>query len=137
MNGATSAVEILSSRILIHPRDYDRSVSFYRDVIGLQPMREFGQGAGRGIVFFLGGGHLEITGRADVTPSEATELWLQVRDAASIEATLREASVPIAEAATKKPWGLVELRALDPDGLTLIFVEVPADHPLRQDTRSL
>jgi hypothetical protein len=23
----------------------------------------------------------------------------------------------------------------DPDGITLIFVEVPGDHPLRRDTR--
>ncbi len=130
-------MEILSSRFLIHPRSYERSVAFYREVIGLQPMREFGQEAGRGIVFFLGGGHLEITGRTNSSPSEATELWLQVRDVRTAEAKLRDAGVPITEGATKKPWGLVELRALDPDGLTLIFVEVPADHPLRRDARSL
>lgn len=130
-------MEILSSRFLIHPSDYERSLAFYREVIGLQPMREFGQGADRGIVFFLGGGHLEITGRTDASPSAATELWLQVRDAGSTEAELRKAGVLITEAAVKKPWGLIELRALDPDGLSLIFVEVPADHPLRQDARSL
>ncbi|HKK52600.1 MAG TPA: VOC family protein, partial [Myxococcota bacterium] len=37
---------------------------------------------------------------------------------------------------TRKPWGLVELRAEDPDGLRLVFVEVPPDHPLRRDQRS-
>jgi hypothetical protein len=27
------------------------------------------------------------------------------------------------------------MHVTDPDGLTLIFVEVPEDHPLRRDTR--
>ncbi|HEY0227732.1 MAG TPA: VOC family protein, partial [Mycobacterium sp.] len=31
--------------------------------------------------------------------------------------------------------GLKEMHVTDPDGLTLIFVEVPGDHPLRRDTR--
>jgi len=32
--------------------------------------------------------------------------------------------------------GLIEMRAEDPDGLRIILVEVPADHPLRRDPRS-
>lgn len=130
-------MEILSSRILLHPRDFDRSAAFFRDVLGLHPMREFGRGEGRGIVFFLGGGHLEITGRSDAPVSPATDLWLQVRDVAEVEADLVRAGVEIAESATRKPWGLIELRAHDPDGLMLVFVEVPPDHPLRRDTRSI
>jgi hypothetical protein len=27
------------------------------------------------------------------------------------------------------------MHVTDPDGVTLIFVQVPADHPLRRDTR--
>ena len=37
----------------------------------------------------------------------------------------------------RKPWGLVEATVEDPDGLTIVLVEVPADHPLRRDTRAL
>ncbi len=130
-------MDILSSRFLLHPRDFDRSLRFYQDAIGLHPMREFGKGPTRGVVFYLGGGYLEITGRAGSPPSAATELWLQVRDVRSIEARLRKADVEIVENAVQKPWGLVELRAVDPDGLSLIFVEVPPEHPLRRDTRSM
>jgi catechol 2,3-dioxygenase-like lactoylglutathione lyase family enzyme len=130
-------VEILASRFLLHPRDFDRSVAFYRETLGLHTMREFGAGAGRGIVFFLGGGFLELTGGSDTPPAPSTELWLQVRDVAPLERRLRETGVPIVESATRKPWGLVELRAADPDGLTLVFVEIPPDHPLRRDHRSL
>ena len=130
-------MEILSSRFMLHPRDFDRSVSFYADVLGLHPMREFGKGDSRGVVFFLGGGYLEITERALEPPAPSTELWLQVRDVRDAERELRAAGVPIVESAVQKPWGLIELRVADPDGLVLILVEVPPDHPLRLDHRSI
>ncbi len=100
-------------------------------------MREFGTGASRGVVFFLGGGHLEITDESDDAPAPSTELWLQVRDVRAAEEALRDRGVPIVESAVRKPWGLLELRVSDPDGLVLILVEVPPDHPLRRDHRSL
>ena len=130
-------MEILSSRFMLHPRDFDRSVGFYRDVLGLHPMREFGQGDSRGIVFFLGGGYLELTGRQIDPPAPSTELWLQVRDVREAERELRAAGIPIIESADEKPWGLIELRVSDPDGLVLILVEVPSEHPLRRDHRSI
>jgi catechol 2,3-dioxygenase-like lactoylglutathione lyase family enzyme len=130
-------MEILSSRFMLHPRDFDRSVGFYRDVLGLHPMREFGVGASRGVVFFLGGGYLEITDSELEPPAPSTELWLQVRDVRAAEQQLRVAGVPIIETAVEKPWGLIELRVSDPDGLVLILVEVPPDHPLRRDLRSI
>jgi catechol 2,3-dioxygenase-like lactoylglutathione lyase family enzyme len=130
-------MEILSSRFMLHPRDFDRSVGFYRDVLGLHPMREFGQGDSRGIVFFLGGGYLELTGRQIDPPAPSTELWLQVRDVREAERELRAAGIPIIESADEKPWGLIELRVSDPNGLVLILVEVPSEHPLRRDHRSI
>ena len=130
-------MEILSSRFMLHPRDFDRSVGFYRDVLGLHPMREFGQGDSRGIVFFLGGGYLELTGRQVDPPAPSTELWLQVRDVREAERELRAAGIPIIESADEKPWGLIELRVSDPNGLVLILVEVPSEHPLRRDHRSI
>jgi catechol 2,3-dioxygenase-like lactoylglutathione lyase family enzyme len=122
---------------MLHPRDFDRSVGFYRDVLGLHPMREFGQGDSRGIVFFLGGGSLELTGRQIDPPAPSTELWLQVRDVREAERELRAAGIPIIESADEKPWGLIELRVSDPNGLVLILVEVPSEHPLRRDHRSI
>jgi hypothetical protein len=37
--------------------------------------------------------------------------------------------------ARTEPWGLVEAWLADPDGVRLVLVEVPADHPLRRDPR--
>src|SRR5215217_5843661 len=53
-------MDVLSSRALLHPTDPERSRVFYRDTLGLAIYR----GPERGTVFFLGGGFLELSGRA-------------------------------------------------------------------------
>ncbi len=73
-------MEILSSRILLRPADHERSVAFYRDVLGLAVAREFPGGT----VFFLGNGQLEVSGHGgDGGPPSPGALWLQVRDLAA------------------------------------------------------
>jgi hypothetical protein len=39
---------------------------------------------------------------------------------------------PIEEEPEVKPWGLFEMVARAPDGLALVFAEVPPEHPLRR-----
>jgi hypothetical protein len=36
---------------------------------------------------------------------------------------------------TVEPWGLTEMWIEDPDGVGIVLVEVPGDHPLRGDLR--
>jgi catechol 2,3-dioxygenase-like lactoylglutathione lyase family enzyme len=126
------SVEVLSSRILLRPTDLERSLCFYEQTLGLAVYREWGSGSNRGVAFFLGGGFLEISGSGDQAPSRAVRLIIQVRDLGATRRHLAEASVPIEEEPEVKPWGLFEMTARDPDGLALIFVEVPQDHPLRR-----
>lgn len=126
-------MEILTSRILIQPTDLGRSQRFYGETIGLAVYREWGSGASRGVVFFLGGGGLlEVSGSSADPPSPATKLVLQVRDLAATRQRLGEAGVSVVQEPELKPWGLWEMTARDPDGLALIFVEVPSDHPRRR-----
>lgn len=122
-------MEILSSRVLLHPREWERSLHFYRDVLGLKIYREW-RGAA---VFFLGGGFLELSGQGgDEAIGDTPQLWLQVEDLQREHERLLKAGVAIAEAPVRKPWGLDEMRLEDPDGLRLVIVEVPPDHPLRR-----
>ncbi|RUP29994.1 MAG: VOC family protein [Mycolicibacterium sp.] len=129
-------MEILASRILIRPVDYAKSVAFYRDAIGLAIAREYGAGT----VFYAGQSLIELAahGRADdgSTVPFPGALWLQVRDVYQTQAELESREVPIARVAQQEPWGLHEMHVTDPDQVTLIFVQVPDDHPLRRDTRS-
>ncbi|MFD4596677.1 VOC family protein [Streptomyces sp. NPDC058464] len=124
-------VHVLSSRTLIHPTDPERSRAFYGEQLGLAVYREFGEGPERGTVYFLGGGFLEVSGRSDTPPSPAVQLWLQVADVAAAHEELVATGVPIVRPPVKEPWGLVEMWTADPDGIRIVLVEVPADHPLR------
>jgi len=129
-------MEVLSSRILLRPTDLDRSRRFYRDTLGLAVYREFGPAADPGLVFFLGQGLLEISGRSDGGPGSAlAALWLQVRDVRAEQERLVAAGVTVLRSPRVEPWGLVEMWIEDPDGVRIVLVEVPDDHPLRRDRR--
>jgi predicted enzyme related to lactoylglutathione lyase len=127
-------VDVLSSRILLRPSDPGRSHAFYRDVLGLAVHREFGPPEQPGVVYFLGNGLLEVSGRAERAPV-GLELWLQVRDVAAEHERLAAAGVRVTQPPRREPWGLVEMWIEDPDGVRIAVVEVPEDHPLRRDQR--
>jgi catechol 2,3-dioxygenase-like lactoylglutathione lyase family enzyme len=134
--GQDGGVDVLSSRILLRPADPGRSRRFYRDVLGLAICREFGSPADPGVVFFLGPGLLEVSGRSAGPPGRSLMIWLQVRDVHAEHARLAAAGVRILREPTAEPWGLSEMWIEDPDGVQIVLVEVPADHPLRRDPRS-
>lgn len=123
--------EVLSSRLLLHPVDPERSREFYRDVLGLAIYREFGEGPQRGTVFFLGGGLLELSGQAEQPAGDAVGLWLQVRDVDATHDELAGRGVEVLREPRTEPWGLREMWIADPDGVRIAVIEVPADHPLR------
>lgn len=124
-------MEILASRVLLRPVDFDRSYAFYAGTLGLHLFREFAGGA----VFFLGGGYLELSGRGEPAANDKISLWLQVRSVDAEWARLSALGIDAVEEPVDKPWGLREARLRDPDGLLLVLVEVPDAHPLRRDPR--
>ena len=128
-------MEILASRVLFRPADYQRSVRFYRESVGLAIAREYGAGT----VFYAGQSLIELAGHGAPgagAPPFPGALWLQVRDVYATQAELEGRDVEITRVAKEEPWGLHEMHVVDPDGVTLIFVQVPDTHPLRRDTRS-
>ena len=129
-----AVMDVLSSRLLLHPRNPAVSQRFYREILGLAVYREFAGGQ----VFFLGNGLLEVSGHgSDEAPAgfESFALWLQVRDLAAEHARLAALEVPVLRAPELEPWGLVEMWIADPDGVRIVLVEVPPEHPLRRDQR--
>lgn len=123
-------MEILSSRVLLRPADYQRSLAFYRDTLGLAIAREYPGGT----VFFAGQSLIELAGHGEPSTFSGA-LWLQVRDVYAVQDDLRERGVPITREARQEPWTLHEMHVTDPDGVMLIFVQVPSNHPLRRDNR--
>jgi len=130
-----TAVEVLSSRVLLSPLDFERSRRWYIDVLGLRIYREFGaNGRLTGVVLFIGGGFLELNcanpprGR---DPMPMT-LWLQVPHVDDEYERLKATGeVTLVTEPTTMPWGLREMWIEDPDGVRIVLVEVPEGHPIR------
>ncbi|MEU8896617.1 VOC family protein [Nocardia sp. NPDC048505] len=127
-------MEILSSRIILRPADYPATLAFYRDSLGLAIAREYPGGT----VFFAGQSLVEIAAHGGSGVSSAFDgaIWLQVRDVADAAAELALAGVAIDRAPVREPWGLIEMWVKDPDGVPVVLVEIPPDHPIRRDIRS-
>lgn len=125
-------MDILASRFILRPPDYERTLAFYRDQIGLAIMREYPGGT----VFFAGNGLIEIAGHGDAASSSFSgALWLQVRNLDATRAELEHMGVTITREPKVEPWGLREMWITDPDNIPVVLVEIPADHPLRKDLR--
>jgi catechol 2,3-dioxygenase-like lactoylglutathione lyase family enzyme len=125
-------MDVLNSRVLLKPRDREKTTAFYRDVLGLAIYRTFAVGT----VFFLGGGLLEIVGEGETGPGPDVALWLQVRDLPATLEELEAKGLTPDRGAQREPWGLDEAWISDPDGTKIVLVEIPPDHPLRTDVRS-
>ena len=124
-------MEILSSRILVRPRDWELSRTFYAETLGLAVAREFPGG----VVFFLGTGYLELS-KAGAVAIGDDALWLQVRSLPDAVAELRDRGVTITREPVREPWGLDECWIADPDGRAIVLVEIPPGHPIRTDLRT-
>jgi len=125
-------VEILSSRTILRPSEYERTLSFYRDTLGLAIAREYPGGT----VFFAGQGLIEVAAHGGTGEGGFRgAIWLQVRDLTAVQTELVLAGVKIAREARQEPWGLHEMWIADPDGTPIVMVQIPEDHPIRKDSR--
>ena len=68
-------MEILASRMLIRPADYQRSLAFYRDELGLAIARDYGAGT----VFYAGQSLIEgfVGAGCERCTAEAIEDFLE------------------------------------------------------------
>ena len=125
-------MEVLSSRVLLRPSVFADGVRWYSDVLGLRVYREYGaDGRVTGVVFFLGGGFLELVSDSSSVAGGGA-LWLQVPDVDAEHDRLRQLGVDIRRPPKTEPWGLRECWIADPDGVQIGLIEVPDDHPLRR-----
>jgi catechol 2,3-dioxygenase-like lactoylglutathione lyase family enzyme len=126
-------MEVLSSRVLLRPSDFAAGRAWYSDVLGLRIYREYGFGGQvTGVVFFLGGGFLELVSGSSPLAAPGAALWLQVPDVDAEHARLAAAGVEVLSGPVDEPWGLRECWVTDPDGVRIALIQVPDTHPLRR-----
>ncbi|WP_067861733.1 VOC family protein [Nocardia shimofusensis] len=126
-------MDILGSRVILRPRDYQATLAFYRDGLGLAVAREYPGGT----VFFAGQSLIEVAAHGGSGEASTFDgaLWLQVRDVQDAAAELATKGIVIDRAPKQEPWGLIEMWTKDPDGVPIVLVQIPAEHPLRRDSR--
>ena len=126
-------MQVLSSRIILRPADYPATLAFYNDGLGLAVAREYPGGT----VFFAGQGLVEVAAHGGDGSSSTFggAIWLQVRDVEAARIELTERGIAIEREPVLEPWGLWEMWLRDPDGVPIVVVEIPPDHPIRLDSR--
>lgn len=114
-------------RFVFTASDFDRSVSFYRDVLRLPVVASWDEN-GRGIIFNAAGtGSIEIleqvgTGAAPV-PSGMKLSW-EIDDIDAEIGRLADAGVAVVEPPSDRPWGHRNATIHDPDGLVISLFTV-------------
>lgn len=120
---------IMLTNIAFHAQDFDASLAFYRDVIGLQKIHGWDRADSRGVIFSLTKtSELELFGAArgaepGISTSQNMLIRFQVENVDAEYTRLMQASVEIVDDLADRPWGDRSFTINDPDGITLCFFE--------------
>ena len=125
---------ILELRVALTTNDYERSVKFYCDGLGLEPAAIWNNGQGQALVLNMGNATLEVF---DETQAETID---QIETGQRISGQIRFAlQVPDLKAAMERllahgatlvhppiitPWGDHNVRLQDPDGMQITLFQV-------------
>jgi catechol 2,3-dioxygenase-like lactoylglutathione lyase family enzyme len=126
-------------RVALTVKDYERTLGFYRDVLGLPLVEAWEDADGSGAVLDAGRATLEVlsTSHADMVDrievgqpvGARVRLVLEVDDSAEIAERLVAAGGELVGGPVVTPWAHRNVRLRDPDGmqLTLFTVIDPAE----------
>jgi len=128
-------MESLEFRFAFHARDFERSISFYRDLMGLQPVQGWwDRPDGKGALFSAGGtGVIEIYGAADSKTydggsPEGMNLALRLPNDAAVDdfyGKLVTLGARMVEEPQDRAWGHRSFIVSDPDGIPIhIYCEL-------------
>ena len=111
-----------SLRCEIFPGDLDQTVAFYVGVLGFRLTRDDRATDRAYIALERGTVRIGAAARPEIEHPEArrppigVELVLEVDDLDAERARVADAGCPVTEDVVRRPWGLRDLRLLDPSG---------------------
>ena len=129
---------VLELRVALTTSDYERSVKFYCDGLGLEPAALWNNGQGRALILDMGNATLEIFD--EIQAETIDQLEAEQRISGQIRFALE---VPVLKAAMERllahgatlvhppiitPWGDYNVRLQDPDGMQITLFQKP-DNP--------
>jgi len=113
-------------RILLRVSDFDESVRFYQDLLGMECLKSWETAKGSGIILRASEGRtIELIGPRPVSdqPTNRLELWLQVNDVDGWYGRLQAGGAAIARELADDPWGTRSFGLADPDGVRIWLFE--------------
>lgn len=117
-------------RVLFRASDFDASVRFYQELLGMERLKNWERDTGSGVILRAGPGRtIELLGAppgqgyADERLPRGVTLWLQVDDVAEWYERLRASGAVIARELADDPWGTRSFRLDDPDGTQVWLFE--------------
>ena len=115
-------------RFIFRAKDYEASVTFYRDGLELPIVGSWDRGpAQRGTLFQAASGIIEVLALApgqEYTPLQGGELAYEVDDVDEWYRRVQEKGLPIRRELADKPWGHRAFSVTDPDGIKVIVYSI-------------
>ena len=125
---------ILELRVALTTSDYERSVKFYCDGLGLEPAASWNNDGGRALILDMGKATLELFDekQAEVIDQLEAErrisgqirFALQVPDLKAAMERLLARGATLVHPPVIRPWGDFNVRLQDPDGMQITLFQV-------------
>ena len=110
--------------VSLNVTDTDRALSFYRDVLGMQPLPRPAFGFG-GAWLDAGAGRQVHLIEADVPPDQGQHVAFRVASVDDTIVALRAAGLTVGDARPVGDTGIRQTFVHDPDGNLIEFTQVP------------
>jgi len=124
---------VFELRVALTVRDFERSVKFYSEGLGIEPAAFWDNGQGRALMLELGRATLEIFDEAQAETIDQIEAGqrvsgqirfaLQVPNIDEAMAKLLAHGATLVHAPVVTPWGDRNVRLQDPDGMQVTLFE--------------
>ena len=126
---------VLELRVALTTSDYERSVKFYCDGLGIEPAAIWNNGGGRALILDMGNATLEIFDEiqaetidqleAEQRVSGQVRFALEVPDLKAAMERLLTHGATLVHPPIITPWGDHNVRLRDPDGMQITLFQKP------------
>jgi catechol 2,3-dioxygenase-like lactoylglutathione lyase family enzyme len=134
MSPKNSKPPVLQLRVALTTRDYERSVKFYCEGLGLEPAQLWNNGQGKALIIDMGSATLELFDEdqartidnieAEKRLSGQIRFAFQVPDLNAAVERLLAHGATLVHPPVMTPWGDFNVRLQDPDGMQITLFQV-------------
>ena len=134
MSARNSNSPIFELRVALTVRDYERSVKFYCEGLGIEPAAIWNNDGGRALMLNMGSATLEVFDERQAEVIDQLEAGqrvsgqirfaLQVQDLNAAMERLLAHGATLVHPPVLTPWGDYNVRLQDPDGMQITLFQV-------------